>query len=334
MAMINTFLYTLTPMLYLFICIAIGFALRRFNAVPDNSGTVLAKLENWVFCPALSFMTAATYLNAENISQHGVNMLLSCVVMCFALSIAILLSKVFVRENCYDRGVYAYALMFGNFGFVGDPLVIALFGDEFFAYYKLFTLPLSVLCYVWGISVLVPKEQGESGAKVIIKRVLTPPTVALLIGVVVGLTGTLAYFPEFMLTSLNALKGCMGPVAMILAGITIAGFDVKSMLTNKKIYLATVLRLTALPTLNITFLLGVITLLNKCFAFNIGYGAVFFTFFAYATPLGMNTIVFPQAYGGDPKTGAGMAMISHTLCVISIPIMYSLLTLILGEPIL
>ncbi len=330
--MINTFLYTLTPMLYLFICIAIGFSLRKSGAVPESSGTVLAKLENWVFCPALSFMTAATYLKPENLAVHGINIILSCVVICFALTIAILLSRVFVRKNCYERGVYAYALMFGNFSFVGDPLVIALFGDEFFAYYKLFTLPLSVLCYVWGISVLVPNEQGDTGVKVIIKRVLTPPTVALLIGVIVGLTNTLPYFPEFMLTSLDALKGCMGPVAMILAGITIAGFDIKSMLTNKKIYLATALRLTALPAVIIAFLFGVITLLNKCFALNIGYSAIFFTFFAYATPLGMNTIVFPQAYGGDPKTGAGMAMISHTLCVISIPIMYSLLTLLLGDP--
>ena len=320
-------------MLYLFICIAIGFALRRGNLVPENSGTTLAKLENWVFCPALSFMTAATYFRVDNVKIHGINILLSCVLAAFALTVAIFLSKVFVREKVYDRGVYAYALMFGNFGFVGDPLVINLFGEEFFAYYKLFTLPLSILCYVWGISVLVPKDQGESGMKVIIKRVVTPPTVALFIGILVGLTNTLRFFPEFMITSLDALKGCMGPVAMILAGLTIAGFNLREMITNKKVYLATLVRLTALPALNIAFLFGTITLINTVFSVNIGYSTLFFAFFAYATPLGMNTIVFPQAYGGDPKTGAAMAMISHTLCVISIPIMYTLLTLIIGTPI-
>lgn len=320
-------------MLYLFICIAIGFALRRGNLIPENSGATLAKLENWVFCPALSFMTAATYFRVDNVTVHGINILLSCVLAAFALTVAILLSRIFVREKVYERGVYAYALMFGNFGFVGDPLVINLFGEEFFAYYKLFSLPLSVLCYVWGISVLVPKGQGESGARVIVKRVVTPPTVALFIGIFVGLTDTLKFFPEFMITSLDALKGCMGPVAMILAGITIAGFNLREMITNKKVYLATLLRLTALPALNIAFLFGVISLINAVFSVNIGYSALFFAFFAYATPLGMNTIVFPQAYGGDPKTGAAMAMISHTLCVISIPIMYTLLTQILGVPV-
>jgi hypothetical protein len=41
-------------------------------------------------------------------------------------------------------------------------------------------------------------------------------------------------------------------------------------------------------------------------------------------------VVFPEAYGGDPKTGASMAMISHTMCVVTIPLMYSLLTLVFG----
>ena len=47
--------------------------------------------------------------------------------------------------------------------------------------------------------------------------------------------------------------------------------------------------------------------------------------------LGLNTVVFPEAYGGNPETGASMALISHTLCVITIPIMYSVMTLIFGQ---
>jgi hypothetical protein len=53
-----------------------------------------------------------------------------------------------------------------------------------------------------------------------------------------------------------------------------------------------------------------------------------FALIVTATPLGLNTIVYPATYGGDTKTGASMAIISHTLCVITIPIMYALLTVI------
>ena len=62
--------------------------------------------------------------------------------------------------------------------------------------------------------------------------------------------------------------------------------------------------------------------------------SLFLAFVATATPLGLNTVVFPEAYGGNPKTGASMAMISHTLCVITIPLLYSLMVLIFGEPVI
>ena len=50
---------------------------------------------------------------------------------------------------------------------------------------------------------------------------------------------------------------------------------------------------------------------------------------AFATPLGLNTIVYPAAYGGDTKPGASMAMVSHILSVITIPVMYLLMIEIL-----
>ncbi len=319
-------------MLYLLLCIVIGFSLRKTKILPDNSSKVMAKLETWVFCPALNFVTMATYCRIDTFSVHATNMLLSCVIMALALTTAILLSKFFVKKKTYDRGVYAYALMFGNFGFVGDPLVIALFGNAFYAYYKLYTLPLTILCYVWGISVLVPREHNESGIKSLAKKVFTPPTVALLIGIAVGFTDTFGQFPEFLTKTLNALKDCMGPVAILLAGFTIAGYPIKRMLTNKKAYIVTALRLIVLPAFLIAALFGIVKVFNLI-GLDANMNVLFFTFFAFAAPLGLNTIVFPEAYGGNPETGVSMAMISHMLCVLTIPLLYALMTIIFGEPI-
>ena len=41
-------------------------------------------------------------------------------------------------------------------------------------------------------------------------------------------------------------------------------------------------------------------------------------------PLGMNTIIFPAAYGGDLTTGASMAVISNIVGLISVPVILSL----------
>ena len=58
--------------------------------------------------------------------------------------------------------------------------------------------------------------------------------------------------------------------------------------------------------------------------------AMVLTLFAFATPLGLNTVVFPAAYGGETKTGASMAMISHLLCIITIPLMYTVFSMLFG----
>lgn len=46
---------------------------------------------------------------------------------------------------------------------------------------------------------------------------------------------------------------------------------------------------------------------------------------ATAMPLGLNTVVFPAAYGGDTTPGASMALISHLMSIITIPIMFAVL---------
>jgi predicted permease len=44
-----------------------------------------------------------------------------------------------------------------------------------------------------------------------------------------------------------------------------------------------------------------------------------------AMPLGLNTIVIPSAYGKDTSVGARMAIISHLLSVITIPVIFSMI---------
>jgi len=326
-------------MLTLLFCIALGYALRKGNLLPDNAGKVMAKLENWVFCPALSFMTMARNFKMDKLSAYATNVILACVIMFIALLLAILLAKLFVKTNSPERGIYAYALMFGNFGYVGDPVVMELFGDEGLAFYKLFTISFSVLVYVWGISVLVPSSENESASKSDkiksnLQKIFNPATVALFIGIIFGLTVNIDSIAPlaFVTKSLDNLKACMGPVAMLLAGFTIAAYDIREILTRYKVYIATALRLLVLPAVLIATLYGIKELFNLIFSWNVNNDVLYCAFFVFATPLGLNTIVFPEAYGGDPKTGASMAIISHTICVITIPLLYALMSVVFGAP--
>lgn len=310
--MLETFLATLNPMLVMFTCILIGFALRKSGLAPENTGTVLSKVENYVFMPAQVMVTFMTYCTVESLTVNYRFVLYSILCIAVSMLMGVPLSNFFSKDG-KNRGVYRYALVFANFGFLGNALVPQMLGEEYLYPYLLFTLPINTWAFVWGMNQMVPPE-GEKVSP--LKRLVNPVLIGLATGAVLGLTGIAKLVPAFLTTTLNNLSGCMGPLAMILTGFIIGGYDVKEMLSDRKVYAMTALRLTVLPAivLTVVYLLGgdlvVMTM----------------ALVAFGAALGLNTVVIPAAYGRDTKPGAAMAMISHVSAVISIPLMYALLT--------
>lgn len=311
--MSEIFFATLSPMLVMFICMVIGFILNKKKICPENTTTVLSKLETYVLAPALTLSTFSKYCTVQSLSEQYKMILYCLLALAIAISLAFLLTPLFAKKG-YGRVIYRYALTFGNFGFMGNAIVPAIFGQERLYDYMLFTLPLSLAVYTWGIASLIPKTHERQNS---LKNLLNPSVFAVAIGAFLGLTGITAYLPDFVDSTLTGLGSCMGPIAMVLTGFVIGNYPFKQLLTDKKVYIASVLRLFMLPALFIVLL----KLLGA------DDNTLIMCLFGFATPLGLNTVIFPAAYGGDTSTGAAMAMISHTVCVITIPIMYVLLSL-------
>lgn len=325
--MLEVFLATIDPLLTLFTCMALGFILKKAKILPENATKVLSRLETWVFLPALSFKTMSQYCRIELLGDNIVNMLFGCFSIAVCIIVALTLSRFFVKDKTSSElGVYQYALAVANISYFGDPIVLALFGEEMLSYYKIFTLPFCIVIYTWAINILSPRPEKKQNPLI---KLINAPLVAMVAGIIVGLTGLGGYIPSFLTSSLGSLSACMGPVAMMIAGLTIANYSIKEMLKNKKVYVASLLRLIVLPIAMVSLNYGVIKLLEALFDLTVSNNVLIITFFATAAPIGLNTIVFPEAYGGNPKTGAAMATISNTLCIITLPILYSLLVTII-----
>lgn len=314
---------TLTQMLVMFSFIIIGFVLKKKKLLPGNSANVLSKLENYVLVPALVIDTFMTYFRVESLVDNYKLIVYSLLLLVVALVIALPLARLFAKEkdlspaeSKYRRRIYEYALTIGNFSFLGNALALGVLGDEGLFDYLLFTLALNVTVYTWGVFILIP-EGAER--KSLFKNLLNPVFVSLVLGLVLGLFGIKSVLPPFVNNTISSAKSCMAPVAMILTGFVIGGYDIKDLLTKKRVYTATALRLIVIP--------AVMLLLLR--ALGADSEIMTLTVFAYAAPLGLNTVVFPAAYGGDTKTGAAMAMISHTFAVITLPLMYLLFVVVL-----
>ena len=320
----KVFYLTLEQMLMMFFLIAAGCFLRRKKLIPENTGSILAKLETLIFVPALSLYTQMTRCTVENFRKNAVLMLYGLGLTLAAIAVATLLSFLFVPKaktaaKRYERNIYKYAATFGNFGFMGNFIVLGIWGEEMFFKYSLFCFFISILCNSWGLFILVPKDQNAGIWQNLKKGLLTPPVLAILLGMVLGLTGWTNYVPGFLVRAFETAGDCQGPVAMVLAGIVIGGYRFGNILKKWKVYIITVLRLIAIPAV----MLLVLRL------FGVSDELLSLSLVAFATPMGLNTIVFPAAYGGETETGASMALISHTISVITIPLMYLVFVVLL-----
>ena len=314
--MFETFTTTLSTMLVLFSCIVIGYILNKKKICAPNTAGVLSKLETHVFVPALVIGNFMKNCTIKSLSENLNVFFYSAVALALAMAIALPLSKAFEKEG-YARNIYKYALTFGNIGFMGNAVALSMMGDHGLYRYLMFTMILNVVIYAWGYPILTQTDDTKkSGLGEILKGFINPNFIALALGIVLGISGIATKLPVFVGNTVSNLGACMGPVAMLLTGFVIADYDFKSLIRRKKIYVATFLRLIVFPILVCTTLkfLGA------------GTEILYFCVFSFGAPLGLNTVVFPASVGGDTSTGASMAMISHTLCVVTIPLLYALVT--------
>ena len=308
------FTATLNQMVFLFLLIAVGYFLAKKNFVPENAEKALSKLENYLFIPALvmgTFMTNFTQdklLGAKNI------LIGSFIIEMLVIPVSIICVKLASKDK-YIQNIYLYGLSFANFGFVGNAIVSKIFPDIFLEY-LIFTLVLWIAIYLWGVPVLL---MGDSDKKISIKarlkNFLNPMLICMVIGMVIGILNIPV--PSFATNLVTSLGDCMSPIAMLLTGMTIARTRLSEILKHKSIYPITFLRLIVYPLIFIfmTKFIDMSETLKIC------------ALSSLAMPLGLNTVVIPAGLGKDTRVASGMALVSHFFACITIPIMFSLLSL-------
>lgn len=304
----QVFSATLNQMLVLFIFMAVGFLLNKKELLPSDSSAVLSKLETYLFVPCLVFSVFYKYCTVENFKQKLVYILYGTAVMAVSLVIGIFLARLFAKD-AYLRKIYTYSFAVANFSFMGNAVVLGVFGERILFDYMIFTLPLNLYVYSIGTASLIPNQKG---GKISIKAFVNPIFISLILGAVCGLCQV--PLPKFITSAISSAGACMSPLAMLLTGFVIGGYSLKKLASDKKVYLASLIRLIILPTV---FMLILIALKTDSAIIRAALCAT-------AMPLGLNTVVFPAAYGGDTTPGASMALISHLISIVTIPVMFAI----------
>lgn len=311
---------TLNQMLFMFLLIFIGYVLQKIKVLPQETATVLSKLESVLLIPALALSTFMHDFTMEAFKTSYAILIAGLVLAVISLALGIILSKVLTKDD-FKQKTYTYVLAFSNFSYVGVPVIEAVF-PEYLLSYVLFTLPPLLIIFGWGIgALLIPKKENGENKKTFTahllnfsKAFLNPMVVATVIGAIIGITGLISVMPNFLVDTIDTLKSTMSPVAMLLTGCVVAKYNLVKAFKDVGLYIATFLRLLVLPIIT-GFILKFLNL-------DAVYNICIITYMAM--PLGLNTVIIPTAYGKDTSYAAGLAIFSHVLAVITIPLVFML----------
>ena len=303
----NIFFPAFQQMLFMFLFMILGYVLRKKKWIPDNSSSVLSKLENLIFMPCLVLNTFMTRCTVENLTEKMSFILYSIASLVIALALAVLLTPFFSQKK-EENGIYRYSFMVANIAFMGNAVVEGIFGDDVLFDYLMFTLPINLFLNSVGISWLMP----DNGSLSRWQKWLGPINLASILGVFLGITG-ITLPPPFP-AAIASGSSCMAPIAMILTGFIIGSYPLGRLLSAGKIYVVALYRLLFMPLL--------FALLARLIRLSPDIRHVLIC--AYAMPLGLNTIVIPAAYDSDTTIGASMALISNILALVTIPVVFSL----------
>ena len=280
----------------------IGWFLGKRHILTSQNLKLLSVLEVWVFLPCNSLQSFSRNFTVDYISERYPLIIVSVIVLVSLMVLnAVVIPRIIKTGGTYRQHVLQYSLTVANFGYMGYALIQGAYGDLMLLNAQVFALPMSIYTSTEGYRLLT------NSGKVSFKKLISPMIVAIFIGCILGLTGI--QMPSVLASVVSKGSACMGPISMLLAGITVSDYPLDHILKDKQAYVVSFLRLLVIP-------LALCLILSRFCPREIVLVAVLL----YAMPCGLNTIVYPRMIGEDCRPGASMALISTVASVATIPI--------------
>ncbi len=299
-------LITLAQLCVMFTFMTIGYFFRKKNMLCESAGSTLSKLVVNIFLPSMIVLSFSRNFNPDVIQDKLMIFVFSLVVLIVTAILSIIIAR-FFSKNKTSQGIYMYSFTIPNLGYMAYPLSKAIFGESAFLDTLVYCLPYSLFIYTFGVYILT------SNKKITFKTLLNPTMVAAIVGIVMGLAKI--QLPAILVRILETAEGCVTPCAMILTGTVFARINMKSVFLDPRSYIASAIRLLIIPIAAL-FVFRLLDVPNNW---------VIAAISVLAMPMGVNSVIFPEAYGGDAESGAKVCFMSAVLALVTIPIVFSLL---------
>ena len=285
-------------LIIMFAMLALGAWMKRSKMMSETTFKELGIFLLYVISPIVVFhgyLVAPTQVNTMRL------------LVSFGASFILLLMIIGIATLIYRKdGLSIFASIFTNSGFMGIPLVVALFSQEAVFVLSPFLSWLFVIQWTLGIVVVTKDPRSMSFKKVM----LNPVIIATIVGVIV-------YFlhipiPEVLDEFLGRIGAMLMPIAMIVLGSSFAHLSFKNVFLDARVWLMVLVRLFVLPL----FVVVALSVIAKDFEL-----VAYTLLVAMSAPIGANVAILAQQYNKDITLAASQIMLTTLFSIISMPLM-------------
>lgn len=296
----------------IFILLICGMVLRKINVINDAASKMLSRLVITIAQPALIINSLIAIDYSPDMMSDVAFVFVFGIILHFILAIPAFFSVKFIKD-VDERKITEFALLYTNCGFIGLPILDALFGSvgTFLGAFYMITFHLTL--WTWGMSIFARKRKDIklTVKKIFINYGTVPSFIGILLFFAKAALKDVFEFPEFIGTSLGYLASLCTPISLLIAGALIYKIGLKALFVTPKLYYFSFIKLIAFPLLT--------ALLTKL----LGFEPTFIIFFTAITALPSASMVsmLAETYDVNPEYSSLTVGISTLFSVATIPVM-------------
>jgi hypothetical protein len=301
----------LNQILIMFLIIIIGFICYKFNLIEKETNKKLSNILLMLVSPLLIFISYQREFSSELLSGLLVSLLLAFLTHVFG----IIAANVFLRDKeNKDVVIERFSSIYSNCGFMGIPLINGILGSEGVFYITAYITVFNIFIWTHGLIMMI----GKQDRKTMLKTLISPTLIAIFFGFIFFIAQIRV--PVIMYQAMDYVASMNTPLAMIIAGVTIAQTNMKRVFIKFRIYLVVFVKLLFIPL--------ILLLLYSRFPI---YDSVLTTaVIAAACPTAATGTLFALRYNKNALYASEIFAITTLISIVTIPIVSAVMELLMN----
>ena len=301
-------------LMVIFGMIAIGFAAGKAHLLSVKANADFTAFMMKIALPCMIFMSLAREFDARLLRESllGVALCFGVILLNLALS---WLASGMLKIPDSRKATWIFSSAFGNSGFMGFPLIRAIFGADGLLLASVMGIAHLSIQYTLCVRMFCHYSGQNSTEQIRWRKILlSNPNIALGLGMIFFIFQI--PLPETAATVINSFGNITTPLSMFLIGMSLSEGKITESFRDFGVVSCTAMRLIGIP-LMIVLIFRILPVPSELLP-----GVLLLSFAMPCPSLG---VIFSQQYGGDVKLGAQAIFLSSLCCLVTVPLVMMLL---------